>query len=98
MRLEGEKRAQYVAAWERWRTDVDALHKVLLDGEPLDPLHLVALLRREGKSKERYDAARVSALGLPPADDDGDAALFGGEPAGGPFGPPSEPTAGGSGR
>lgn len=80
MRLEGAKRTQYVEAWQRWRADVDALHKVLLDGEPADSLHLVALLRRESKSKERYDEARVSALGLPPPDD-ADDVLFAPAPA-----------------
>ncbi len=70
MKLEGENRRRYVEAWERWRADIDALHRVLLEGESMDPLHLVALLRRESKSKEKYDAERVEALGLPAAEDD----------------------------
>ena len=73
MKLEGGKRQRYLDAWQRWRADIDALHRVLFDGEQMDPLHLVALLRRESKSKEKYDAERVEALGLPDAEDD----LFG---------------------
>jgi len=67
-RLEGEARERYVRAWERWRADIEALHRVLLDGEAMDPLHLVALLRRESKSKAQYDAARIEVLGLPAED------------------------------
>ncbi|MHB8575781.1 MAG: hypothetical protein ACYDCQ_10685 [Dehalococcoidia bacterium] len=70
MQLEGEKRTVYVAAYERWRRDLDALHKVLLDGEQLAPPHFIALLRRESKSKARYDAAREEVLGLPGGADD----------------------------
>lgn len=60
--------AEYRAAWERWSTDLRQLHEVLLDGKPLDPLHRVALLRRESHSKERYEAARSNLLGLPDED------------------------------
>lgn len=70
MQLEPQKRAAYLDVYERWRRDLDALHRVLIDGEPLDPPHFVALLRRESKSKARYDAARENVLGLPGDDDD----------------------------
>jgi hypothetical protein len=73
-RLEGRARERYVRAWERWRADIEALHRVLLDGETMDPLHFVALLRRESKSKAQYEAARVEVLGLP-ADDAGPFAM-----------------------
>lgn len=69
MQLEGERKTAYVDAYERWRRDLDAVHRVLLDGEQLDPLHFVALLRRESKSKERYDSARQTVLGLPSGPD-----------------------------
>jgi hypothetical protein len=85
MKLAGGKRDRYLQAWERWRADVDAVHRVLLDGESMDPLHLVALLRRESKSKERYDEARVEALGLPDAGGDDDPFA-----ANDPFAAPSE--------
>jgi hypothetical protein len=78
MALDEQTVAAYRAAWERWSEDLRRLHEVLLDGVPLDPLHRVALLRRESHSKERYDAARARLLGLPAED-----------PAGSPF-PPDE--------
>ncbi|HZU77698.1 MAG TPA: hypothetical protein VFA70_13095 [Dehalococcoidia bacterium] len=65
MKLGEPERTRYLEAYERWKRDLDALHRVLLDGESLDPMHFVALLRRESKSKERYDEARREVLGLP---------------------------------
>ena len=56
---------EYRRAYERWTEDLGRLHEVLLDGKPLDPLHRIALLRRESHSKERYEAARAKLLGLP---------------------------------
>ena len=72
MQLDAEKREAYTAAYERWKRDLDALHRVLLDGEALDPPHFVALLRRESKSKDRYDEVRQRVLGLPDASPDDD--------------------------
>lgn len=57
--------AAYRTAWDRWRSDLEQVHAVLLDGASLDPLHRVALLRRESHSKERYEAARARLFGLP---------------------------------
>jgi hypothetical protein len=59
---------EYRAAFERWMEDLRRLHEVLLDGKELDPLHRVALLRRESHAKERYEAARARLLGLAAAD------------------------------
>jgi hypothetical protein len=72
VQLDPEKRAAYSEAYERWRKDLDAVHRVLLDGEPMDPQRFVALLRHESHTKDRYDEIRQSVLGLPggPADDD----------------------------
>lgn len=56
---------EYRVAYERWAEDLRRLHEVLLDGTPLDPLHRVALIRRESHSKARYEAARAKLLGLP---------------------------------
>jgi hypothetical protein len=64
---------EYRAAYERWTEDLRQLHEVLLDGKPLDPLHRVALLRRESHSKERYEAARAKLFGLPGGEGDGSA-------------------------
>jgi hypothetical protein len=72
VQLDEQKREAYLEAYNRWRRDLDALHMVLIDGEVLDPPHFVALLRRESKSKARYDAVRESVLGLPGGDDDDD--------------------------
>jgi hypothetical protein len=68
MALDEHAVSEYRAAWERWSEDLRRLHEVLLDGKPLDPLHRVALLRRESHSKERYEAARSRLLGLPDED------------------------------
>lgn len=65
MALDERTIAEYRAAWERWSEDLRRLHEVLLEGKPLDPLHRVALLRRESRSKERYEVARARLLGLP---------------------------------
>lgn len=69
MPLDEQTVAEYRAAWERWSEDLRRLHEVLLEGKPMDPLHRVALLRRESHSKERYERARAKLLGLPPEGD-----------------------------
>ena len=61
---------EYRTAYERWSEDLRRLHEVLLDGKQLDPLHRVALIRRESHSKDRYEAARARLLGLPGGDDE----------------------------
>lgn len=75
MALDEQIVAEYRAAYERWTDDLRRLHEVLLDGKPLDPLHRVALLRRESHSKERYEAARSRLLGLPGEQQDGASAF-----------------------
>ena len=54
----------YLDAYEAWQSQLQALHRVLLDGERLEPPKLKALLIREARAKERYDGARRSLLGL----------------------------------
>ncbi len=54
----------YLDAYEAWQSQLQALHRVLLDGERLEPPKLKALLIREARAKERYDSARPSLLGL----------------------------------
>ena len=61
---------EYHAAYDAWIAQLQRLHAVLLDGEPMDPLHRIALIRRESHLKERYEAARRRFLGLPPDDAD----------------------------
>lgn len=59
-----DRRQQYRAAYEAWETQLQALHRVLLDGERLEPPKLKALLNREARAKEGYDQARRALLGL----------------------------------
>jgi hypothetical protein len=68
---EADKRQTYRDAYERWQRDLQRLHRVLLDGEALDPLHRVALLRGESHSHDAYERARRSFLGLEDADERG---------------------------
>jgi hypothetical protein len=61
--MEDSKR-EYLDAYNAWQSQVQALHGVLLDGQRLEPPKLKALLNREARAKERYDAARRMLLGL----------------------------------
>ena len=54
----------YGEAYQHWQTQLQALHRVLLEGERLEPPKLKALLNREALMKERYDQARRALLGL----------------------------------
>ena len=54
----------YREAWEAWRKQVDHLHRVFLEAEPIRPDQLKGLLNREARAKERYNAARLRLLGL----------------------------------
>jgi hypothetical protein len=65
MPLESNKRDAYREAYDRWQRDLVRLHAVLLDGEELDPMHRIALLRSESHSHGRYEEARRRLLGLP---------------------------------
>jgi hypothetical protein len=55
---------EYRQAYENWTKQIADLHKVLLDGERLEPPKLKGLLNREAHAKDRYDAARRRLLGL----------------------------------
>lgn len=54
----------YREAYEAWRKQLDHLHRVFLDGEPLRPDQMKGLLNREARAKEKYDEARLRLLGL----------------------------------
>jgi len=58
-------KSEYREAYDAWQTQVQALHRVLLDGERLEPPKLKALLNREARAKERYDQQRRALLGIP---------------------------------
>lgn len=56
--------AAYREAWAAWQKQLDHLHRVFLDGEPIRPDQLKGLLGREARAKERWEAARRRLLGL----------------------------------
>jgi hypothetical protein len=55
---------EYRKAYEAWTAQLADLHKVLLEGQRLEPPKLKGLLNREARAKERYDEARKRLLGL----------------------------------
>lgn len=57
-------RRDYVDSYEAWQGQLQALHRVLLEGERLEPPKLKGLLNREARAKERYEQARRRLLGL----------------------------------
>ncbi|GMV86729.1 MAG: hypothetical protein AMXMBFR80_25840 [Dehalococcoidia bacterium] len=54
----------YREAWDAWVKQIEHLHRVFLDGEPIRPDQIKGLLNREARAKEKYDAARLRLLGL----------------------------------
>jgi hypothetical protein len=62
VQLDAEKREAYTAVYDRWKRDLDALHRVLLDREPPDPPHFVALLRVLSVTGRRIRNVRVTRL------------------------------------
>jgi hypothetical protein len=59
-----DAKEDYRRAYDAWMGHLAGLHKVLLDGERLEPPKLKGLLNREARAKEEYDAARRTLLGL----------------------------------
>lgn len=55
---------EYRRAYGDWEAQVAWLHRVVLDGERLEPPKLKALLNREARAFERFEAARRRLLGL----------------------------------
>lgn len=64
----GDTKQEYLDAYEAWHKQLQALHRVLLEGERMEPPKLKALLNRETLMKERYDQARRALLGIPEED------------------------------
>ena len=59
-----DSKQEYREAYAGWQEQLESVHRVLLDGERLEPPKLKGLLNREARAKERYDAARRRLLGL----------------------------------
>ena len=55
---------EYRQAYKDWTEQLEAVHRLLLDGERLEPPKLKGLLNREARAKERYDMARRRLLGI----------------------------------
>jgi hypothetical protein len=70
VRVEAKHQQEYREAYDAWREQLETLHRVFLEGQPLDPPQLKGLLNREARAKERYDAARLALLGLHGGGDD----------------------------
>lgn len=64
VRVDEERRRAYREAYDAWQEQLAALHRVVLDGEAMDPPKLKGLLNRESRAKARYDEARRRLLGL----------------------------------
>ncbi len=70
MRFDADRQREYQQAYQAWQQQLDSLHRVVLDGETLEPPKLKGLLNREARAKERYDAAREALLGVDTAQGD----------------------------
>ena len=65
VRVDPEVATAYREAWQRWQAQLETLHDVFLEQQPLDPPRLKGLLNREARAKDAYDAARLRLLGIP---------------------------------
>ena len=54
----------YRSAWEAWIKQIEHVHRVFLEGEPIEPAQIKGLLNREARAREAYDAARLRLLGV----------------------------------
>lgn len=59
-----DAKREYIEAYETWQGHLKDLHRVLLEGQRMNPPQLKGLLNREARAKERYDGARRILLGL----------------------------------
>jgi len=70
MLADPQRQEEYQEAYDAWQEQLQALHRVFLDGESMEPPKLKGLLNREARAKDRYDAARLALLGLGAQEDD----------------------------
>jgi hypothetical protein len=59
-----DKKKAYIGAYQAWQEQLQALHRVVLEGQHIDPPRLKGLLNREIRAKEKYEEARRRLLGL----------------------------------
>lgn len=59
-----DRKREYVEAYQAWQEQLQALHRVVLEGQRIDPPRLKGLLNREVRAKEKYEKARRRLLGL----------------------------------
>jgi hypothetical protein len=59
-----DAKEEYRRAYDSWSAQLADLHRVLLDGDRLEPPKLKGLLNREARHFEAYEAARKRLLGI----------------------------------
>jgi hypothetical protein len=59
-----DSKREYIEAYQAWQEQLQALHRVVLEGQRIDPPRLKGLLNREVRAKEKYEEARRRLLGL----------------------------------
>jgi len=59
-----DRKKEYIEAYQAWQQQLQALHRVVLEGQRIDPPRLKGLLNREVRAKEKYEEARRRLLGL----------------------------------
>ena len=64
MTTSDDRKKEYAEAYQAWQEQLQALHRVVLEGQRMDPPRLKGLLNREIRAKEKYEEARRRLLGL----------------------------------
>ena len=64
MTTSDDRKKEYAEAYQAWQEQLQALHRVVLEGQRIDPPRLKGLLNREVRAKEKYEEARRRLLGL----------------------------------
>ena len=64
MTTSDDRKKEYIEAYQAWQEQLQALHRVVLEGQRMDPPRLKGLLNREIRAKEKYEEARRRLLGL----------------------------------
>ena len=59
-----DRKKEYIEAYRAWQEQLQALHRVVLEGQRIEPPRLKGLLNREVRAKEKYEEARRRLLGL----------------------------------